>query len=158
MSSRLTFLICGLLCGGSVLGALLTQWFLDWQPCVMCVEIRAWLILASACFFIASLLNLNVFHWGLGAIGCLASIAAAIKGGQLFFLERGWVESFNCSPFANFPNWMPLHEWMPFVFQPQAVCGESIRSLIIPLSAWPFMLSAMCIFACGHAMLKKRRK
>jgi disulfide bond formation protein DsbB len=152
----LSFFLSGLLFGGSVVGALLTQHFLDWQPCVMCVEIRAWLILASVLLLVASAIPLAVLSRAFGVAGLLASLGASYKGGQLFALEVKWVDSFSCSPFARFPSWMPLQEWFPYLFQPQAICGEDIRSLFfIPLSAWPLVLTVASVVICICAIRKK---
>lgn len=94
---------------------------------------------------------------GIAALGFVSAAMAAFKGGQLFSLERGWVESFSCSPFAQFPKWLPLDQWIPYVFQPQAICGESIKRILIPLSAWPLVMLLISGLLVALAFKKKRQ-
>lgn len=124
----------------------------------MCVEIRAWLLLAASLLLVASVLPDGILSRLIGVAGIFGAVGASVKGGQLFALEKGWVESFSCSPFAQFPKWLPLHEWAPYVFQPQAVCGEDIKSILfVPLSAWPLLMTLFIVALCGSAMLKTKK-
>jgi disulfide bond formation protein DsbB len=46
-------------------------------------------------------------------------------------IERYWFEG-SCTMDAPFPNWLPLHEWLPSVFEPWELCGytpEIIRGI-----------------------------
>ena len=46
-------------------------------------------------------------------------------------IERYWFEG-SCTMDAPFPNWLPLHEWLPSVFEPWELCGytpEIIRGV-----------------------------
>ncbi|MFK4132164.1 disulfide bond formation protein B [Pseudomonas luteola] len=137
-----------------VLAAVGSQVFLDWQPCVICVEIRAWLLLAGLLLLTAAVVKPSVVTKVITLLSFVPMSMASWDSYKLFSLEQGWVQSFSCSPFARFPSWLPLHEWMPLFFQPQAICGETVKSILLPLSVWPALVSM--IFAVALIIKIKR--
>lgn len=105
--------------------ALYFQYGMDLQPCVKCINQRAALYGIS----VASLMGyLGVNHF-------LMRITAII--GWLGFAVVGWIQSYqhvdsqlNPHPFFNsceitpfFPQWLPLHEWLPVLFAAPGDCG-----------------------------------
>lgn len=133
--------------------AMFTQVYWGWEPCVMCVEIRAGLIGMAVAMGVAGVVPIAWMRRSLLALGLLSGGWACKVGGELFALEQGWVGSFGCSPFARFPTWLPLHEWLPVVFQPQGICGDAPKSLVgVPLSVWPIVIVLVAIL-----ILVKRR-
>lgn len=134
------------LLGGMVGVAVMAQLVLDWQPCVMCVEIRALLLAAALLFFLAGLMGKGLARKVLVGAAVMAGGWSCWVSGGLFALEKGWVHSFGCSPFARFPSWMPLNEWVPVLFQPEGICGESVKTVLgVPLSAWPILVFIVCV-------------
>lgn len=134
------------LLGGMVGVAVMTQLVLDWEPCVMCVEIRALLLATAALFFLAGVMREGVIRKALVGAAVMAGGWLCWVSGGLFALEKGWVQSFGCSPFARFPSWMPLNEWVPILFQPEGICGESVKTVLgVPLSAWPILVFIACL-------------
>jgi len=111
---------------GLELCALFFQYALDLKPCIMCVYQR----LAIIAIILAGLIG-AVGHklliarvtayvlWGTGAIwGTLLAtehVEMQENSGSLFF---------SCEFIPNFPNWAPLHEWIPFLFEATGDCGE----------------------------------
>lgn len=140
---RVALLVSALAFVGAVVAAVLTQIFMDWQPCVLCVEIRAWMLGAGLLFTLAAMVPGGGVRRAVTALGTFCAIGAAWSGYHLLSIEQGWVQSFSCSPFARFPSWLPLQTWWPTVFQPQAICGDVIKSFLIPLSAWPILMAAV---------------
>ncbi|WP_019613476.1 disulfide bond formation protein DsbB [Psychromonas ossibalaenae] len=105
--------------------ALYFQHIMKLEPCVMCVYERiamlglifAGLIGAAAPQNI--LVRLTAFLvWGV----------SAVWGGLLAVEHTDY--QMNPSPFAtceflpNFPSWAPLHEWLPWLFNPSGDCAE----------------------------------
>lgn len=134
---RLGLFTAAAVCLGAVVAAMFTQLVLGWEPCVMCVEVRAALIAAGLCFVGGGLASNRAFRRVAMALGVFFSLWASKISIQLFALEMGYEESFGCSPFADFPSWMPLNEWLPIIFEPQGVCGDAVKSIgYVPLSLW----------------------
>lgn len=108
------------------LTALYFQYGMGLNPCIMCVYQRL------------AILGL-VFAGMVGAFGCnniLSRVTAfAIAGvssiwGLLIALEHVDMQSnagslfYTCEFIPNFPKWMPLHEWVPAIFEASGDCGE----------------------------------
>jgi disulfide bond formation protein DsbB len=114
------------LCFGLEAGALYYQHALMYYPCELCIYVRVWLagiaLVALAGLFLRKLL------WPMRAM-LMAGIALSIGLGQvvwkLLALDYGFAESGACSLYARFPQWAPLDQWFPTVFQVQATCGET---------------------------------
>lgn len=155
---RPALLLSGCAFIGAVIAAVLTQIYLDWQPCVLCVEIRAWMLGTGLLLIAAAAAGTGSRLRGLLALlGTCCTFGAAWSGYHLLSIEQGWVQSFSCSPFARFPSWLPLQVWVPAVFQPQAICGDAIKSFVIPLSSWPILMMLVHVI-CMIFMIIKHRK
>lgn len=113
------------------LSALYFQHVMKLEPCVMCVYERltmfaivaAGLIGASAPhYLIVRLLAFSV--WALGSVW-----------GLLLAIEHSDYQM-NPSPFAtcdffpNFPEWLPLHELMPWLFNPTGDCSDIVWTFL----------------------------
>ncbi len=124
------------------------QWFLEMDPCEICVYIR----FSQFCILFAGLIivinpklpvlkflglvlawygviqgmiwsiDLNELHH---ASHALDDVMAA--GGDLFAAGGG---EGACSTEPKFPLGLPLHEWFPYEFQPSGICGEDDWSLL----------------------------
>ncbi|MDP2523729.1 disulfide bond formation protein B [Neptunomonas phycophila] len=115
----LIFVVCAAMEGI----ALYYQYALDYGPCVLCAQIRAFIFL----IMIASLLGLlagkyrpvRVFATVLGLLG---SIGMMERSYQTFGIERGFIDG-SCSLDGGFPAALPLNEWLPSIFEPWESCG-----------------------------------
>lgn len=100
--------------------ALFYQYVLDYGPCVLCVHIRAWI----AGLALVALLMLIL--GGPAALGHLVSLGLALglvrSSYQTLGVERGTIVD-ACSMDAQFPSWLPLHQWLPAMFEPWEPCG-----------------------------------
>ena len=111
---------------GLEFAALYFQYVMDLKPCIMCIYSRVaiWGIFFAGVIgylapqqLIARLIAYGL--WGTGAIW-----------GLLIALEHVEMQSsamslfFSCEFIPNFPDWAPLHEWLPFLFEASGDCGE----------------------------------
>lgn len=104
--------------------ALFYQYYLDFEPCVLCVHIRAWVIAlgcvsAVALVFNNSIFRLIAFSASLGLVWLFAMDAY-----ELWKIEAGIMMG-TCSWSAGFPEFLPLNEWAPWLFEIGGLCGES---------------------------------
>jgi disulfide bond formation protein DsbB len=110
-----------------LLGALAAQFFLGWEPCTICVEIR-FLLLASMLGGMAFLVLRKIVPRTatlamLVVTGC--SGGALFLNAKLSLLEHQVIEAFSCSPFPFYSDVFPLQDWLPYVFASGGVCGEN---------------------------------
>ncbi|MGB0895174.1 MAG: disulfide bond formation protein DsbB [Parashewanella sp.] len=118
--------------------ALIFQYVVKLDPCVMCIYQR----LAIFGIVIAALIGLadpksrlvrtlGVLVWGVSA-----------SWGLKLAIELTQMQS-NPSPFATcsflpeFPSWMQLHEWLPSVFMPTGMCSDIPWTFLnVTMSQW----------------------
>jgi disulfide bond formation protein DsbB len=103
--------------------ALYFQLGLELDPCVLCVYQR------SAVFGIAlgGLIGLIAPRLTILRLAGYLAIGGAALLGLRFALQHVAVlggQSFDCSFLPDFPTWLPLHEWLPVLFQPTGMCDE----------------------------------
>ena len=103
--------------------ALYFQYQLGYGPCVLCVEIRALVFAVMLIALVAMLLCqyrliANLMNLALSGAGA----ALYLKSDLLLRIERNQVES-TCGFKADFPQWLPLDQWLPAVFEPWEACG-----------------------------------
>lgn len=101
--------------------ALYYQYFLDYGPCVLCVHVRAWIVGLGA---VALLMIL--FGGSVAFLGHLASLGLSfglLRSSWITLgVERGTIID-SCTMDPQFPEWLPLHLWMPSIFEPWEPCG-----------------------------------
>ncbi|PKH01195.1 disulfide bond formation protein DsbB [Psychromonas sp. MB-3u-54] len=145
------------------LSALYFQHVMHLEPCVMCVYERlAMLGILSAGLLGASAPN-NVFIrlcafllWGISAVwGTLL----AIKHTDYQLHPSPF---FTCDFFPDFPAWAPLHEWLPWLFNPTGDCSDIVwqfldysmpQWLIVSFSIYTLLF---VIFAIGTVLKTKK--
>lgn len=103
--------------------ALIYQYVFYYDPCVLCVHIRAWIL----GMLVASILGLLLRN---SRVGLIISNLLVFMG-SLGFVERsyrtlgtemGFLEG-TCSMNPNFPSFLALNKWLPSVFEPLTSCG-----------------------------------
>lgn len=105
--------------------ALTFQYYMGLAPCIMCIYQR----LAIVGIFCAGVIG------GLGAQSIIARLAAYISWGVgsiwglIIALEHVEIQSsdslfYTCEYVPNFPSWLPLHQWMPWLFEATGDCGD----------------------------------
>lgn len=105
--------------------ALFFQHILGLHPCVMCIYER----IAVLGIVVAGLIGVSnpgskVVRW----CGMLLWGYSAFHGLQLALQHVNYQlhpSPFNvCSPYADFPSWLPLDKWIPWMFMPDGDCSE----------------------------------
>lgn len=105
--------------------ALFFQHVLGYQPCVMCIyqRVAVFGIMAGS---LIGLINPNVFvfRWA----GLLVWAYSSVRGLQLA-LQHTDIQlhpsPFNtCDFLVNFPQWLPLQNWVPWLFNPTGECSD----------------------------------
>ena len=111
--------------------ALVFQYGLGLQPCVMCIYIRLavlGLVLAGLVGAIAparpAVALLGFAVWAVAAMEGLrlSRELVAIQAAGPYSLEA------TCSFLPDFPEWLPLHEWLPEFFMPTGSCTDETWS------------------------------
>ncbi len=138
------------LLGVALLGCgLFFQYYLRLDPCVNCVYERAYVscyIVAGLVGFIAPTLFLFRLLASAGLLG--SSIFGFITALEHFkethlTAEHGLGAS--CRLTARFPDFLPLDEWLPWIFKPHGQCGPLNWSLLsLDMPEW-----LLIIFFCG---------
>ena len=136
-ASWLALAASGLLLEGS---ALFFQYGLDLQPCVMCIYIRLaafGIVLAGLVGAIAparpavALLGFAIWALAAGEGLVLSRELVAIQAAGPYSLET------TCSFLPNFPEWLPLHEWLPQIFMPTGTCTDETWSWLgVSMAEW----------------------
>ena len=115
LASTLFFEFCGLF----------FQHVMGLTPCVMCIYER----IAILGILAAALLALiNPQKWWLRWPALLIWLGSAIEGLRLSLrhvdIQLNPSPFNTCSPFAEFPSWLPLDKWVPWLFNPTGDCAE----------------------------------
>jgi len=117
------WLILLLFCLVSEVGALYYQYVLEYEPCVLCIQVRIWL----ACIILIALLMLWVCRQRIlpvlgHALVTLCLVGLVERSYLLLGTERGWVMG-NCDFELGLPAWLAIEQWWPAVFKVQTSCG-----------------------------------
>lgn len=111
--------------------ALYFQHVMGLEPCVMCVYER----LTMICVMFAGLIGAVAPQFLIVRLTAFITWAVgAIWGLQLALQHTDY--QMNPSPFAtcdffpNFPNWAPLNEWMPWLFNPTGDCSDIVWTFL----------------------------
>ncbi|MCL1077240.1 disulfide bond formation protein DsbB [Parashewanella spongiae] len=147
--------ISWLLLIGTALGleitALWFQYFMKLDPCVMCIYQRLAIFGIFAAGFIGfinpksrAFRSIGVLLWGVSAAW---GLKVAI---ELVQLQSNPSPFATCSFLPEFPNWMPLHEWLPSVFMPTGMCSDSPWSLFnVTMGEWMVVVFIIYIITFG---------
>ena len=104
--------------------ALFYQYDLGYEPCVLCVHIRAWIIALGAISCVALLIPHDFVRTPSFLIGAALLLFLSLDVFELWQIEAGYKMG-SCSWSAGFPEFMPLNEWAPLLFEIGGICGES---------------------------------
>lgn len=133
-------LLIALLCAAMLGGALLTQFWLGWEPCTLCVQIRLWLCIAGAAALLLALAGVVKQAWLavlLWPVLLAAAGMAVFDNAHVVLIETGLMDSFSCSPFPFYSDYLPLHEYWPDVFMSGGICGQNDYFIFgIPFTGW----------------------
>ncbi len=118
-----------LLTSASIAFALYYQYVLEWEPCVLCIQIRIIMfgltLLAFLMIFLSRIKLIRLF----GFIGqSVLGVLLFLKCRELYRIEIGLDEA-GCMFNAGLPSWFDLEAWLPSIFEVRSACGESPKVL-----------------------------
>ena len=158
------WLVLFLSASGLLITALYMQHIQGLQPCVQCVYQRI-AVLGIAVFAAIGLMQpQHTLNRIIGLLGWLASAAAGLYiANYHVWLQTAANPLFtSCSPYPDFPSWLPLHEWVPFFFAAGGLCTDlSWQLLGMVMSEWMRIIFALYLVAAVWVicirLLKQRR-
>ena len=156
VTSRLAWFLLAISALGLELAALYFQCGMQLDPCVLCVYERnavALILLAG----IVGLVNPNRFT--LRIIGYLLWAGGTIWGLYLTTkhsaIQMGLIEgSASCDFVANYPSWIQLDKWIPWLFNPTGFC-EDIQWQFLGLSMPQSMVVINVFFLIAFVVVMK---
>ncbi len=104
--------------------ALFYQYYLEEPPCVLCIQVRIWVLT----LFIVALYGffLNCCRWSCAMAHFLTlgiSIALLNRAWHLYQIENGGGGIGSCTMELGLPSWFALDKWFPAFFEVQTTCG-----------------------------------
>lgn len=140
--------------------ALYFQHGMGLKPCVMCIYERVALfviLIAGVIGWIAPKLALvRWFALGLGLFGAIKGINLAIKHTDYQLNPGPWNQ---CSPFVDFPETLPLNQWLPAVFEATGDCGKiTWQFLGFSMPQWLIVVFAVYIVILGLLILSQFKR
>lgn len=105
--------------------ALFFQHVMGLHPCVMCIYERLALlgILAAGLLGVANPQNTWI-RWSALSLWGFSSFQGLLLAVRHTDYQLNPSPFNQCSPFADFPSWMPLDQWVPWLFFPDGDCSE----------------------------------
>lgn len=105
--------------------ALYYQYAMAWEPCVLCIHIRIYMLGLMALSLLMIFLSQIKLIRLLGFIGQSAlAIPLFLKCRELYRIEIG-LEEAGCLFNAGLPTWFDLEAWLPSIFEVRSACGDS---------------------------------
>lgn len=142
------------LCACTEAVALFYQYQLDYGPCVLCVQIRAWI--AGLMLVMATLLLVR--HTPRRVVTLANLLLLLLASGFVYSayitlgIERGFVDG-SCSLQQPFPSWLPLHTWLPVLFEPWETCGYTPELLFGISMAEGLIVFALALWLLAATLL-----
>ena len=105
--------------------ALYYQYILQFYPCALCVQVRAWVVGAMLSSAISFYFRGSFWVRFFGLFLTIVFVSGAFYTSYYAWgVENGTVIS-TCSMGAGFPSFMPLDQWIPLFFGASGPCGQS---------------------------------
>lgn len=156
LKSRSAWLMLAVSALGLELSALYFQYALQLDPCVLCVYERN----AVALIFLAGVIGsinpniyvLRISGYLLWSVGTIWGLYLSVKhsGIQMGIIE----DSASCDFVANYPSWMQLDRWIPWLFNPTGFC-EDIQWQLLGLSMPQSMVVINTLYLIVFAVVIK---
>ncbi len=118
--------------------ALFFQYGMGFSPCVMCVYERV----ALFCILFSCLVAwFAPQSWFWRILGLILALISSIKGTLIalkhvdFQLHPSpWNQ---CEILPDFPHWLPLDKWLPFLFHPTGSCSDKVWTFLdLSMAQW----------------------
>lgn len=135
-------------------GALYYQYVLDEWPCVLCIQVRIWvmafvLLAILALFFTGSRTAMRWFH----AASVIIMLGLLERSWRVLAVERGWIFG-DCEMDLGMPAWFALDKWFPWLFEVQTSCGYTpLIAFNISMAEVLLVISATLLLLCSTLFL-----
>lgn len=106
-----------------LLVALVFQYDLGHEPCLICIQIRLWVslwLLISLFGWVITPNSLTGFLTHASVV--LIAVGLVERSYQLLGTERGFVFG-DCGFMLGLPEWFAIEEWIPWLFRVETPCG-----------------------------------
>jgi len=155
MPSRRRYWLVILLSAVSLMfAALYYQYIQELQPCLMCIQVRIWLVVLIFVSIFGMLTRTQ--RWSnLVAQSGLLIIAGGLaeRAYMLLGTERGFVFS-DCGFDLGLPDWLAIDVWFPRLFQVETTCGYTPEIIFgITMAEALMVLSVVMCTICGLAFI-----
>lgn len=129
------------------LTALYFQHGMALQPCVLCIYERVALfgvLIAGIVGLLApQRLVIRLMAIGIGLASAVKGLFIALKHVDYQMNPAPWKQ---CSVFADFPETLPLDQWLPFMFKPTGSCNEITWTFLgVSMAQWIVVIFAFYI-------------
>ena len=124
------------------------QYVLEEAPCVLCIHFRIIHLAMILIALVALLVRKNKVGRIFTALALFAtSVVMAERTYQLLGTERRFVVA-ECSFKLDFPEWIAVDKWLPWLFDPKTSCGYTPELLfgITMAEAFVVVSAVMLIF------------
>ncbi|MDH3389137.1 MAG: disulfide bond formation protein B [Gammaproteobacteria bacterium] len=135
--------------------ALYYQYVRDEWPCVLCIQVRIWVVAFTllgllAIFFTGFKVAMKVFH----GISVVIMFGLLERSWRVLAVERGWIFG-DCEMDLGMPAWFALDKWFPWIFEVQTSCGYtplilfdiSLAEVLLVFSVFLSIISAALFVA-----------
>ncbi|WP_113906463.1 disulfide bond formation protein DsbB [Aliidiomarina celeris] len=129
-----------------ILTALYFQYAMGLEPCVQCIYQRTAMLAIALAAWLAVINPNHSLLRGIGFTGWLVGAAAGLSSAH----HHVWLQTASnplfasCSPYPDFPSWLPLHEWLPSFFAAGGLCSDNSWSFMgMFMSEWMRIIFAV---------------
>jgi disulfide bond formation protein DsbB len=103
--------------------ALFYQYQLDELPCVVCIHFRLLFVLVILFAVLGLFTRKSKFGNIISSLGIVSSFAFMTERAYVLLgTERRFIHG-ECSFGLNFPDWIAVDKWLPWIFEPKTSCG-----------------------------------
>jgi len=109
--------------------ALYYQHVLDEDPCVLCIQVRIWVLGLILVALLALAVRRTWFNGFAHVLTAVVSAGLLERSYQLLGTERGFLYG-DCGFDLGLPAWLALDKWFPAVFRVETSCGYTPELLL----------------------------
>ncbi len=138
---------------GLNLSALYFQYGLGLEPCIMCIYQRTavyGVLLAALLPLLFNIAPVRVLAYVLWGYAAIEGLLVAIEHVDIQQAENSFFAF--CEIVPNFPEWAPLHEWLPGLFAATGDCGD-INWQFMDMSMPQWMIVVFSIYTAIFALV-----
>ncbi len=142
--------------------ALFFQYFLEEQPCAMCIHVRLWVSLFVIVSFVGLLTRGNrIINAIANLFTALIAVGLIERSYMLLGTERGFVFS-DCGFDLGLPTWFAIDEWLPQLYRVETLCGYTpeilfgitMAEMLIVMSGLLLLVSSAVFLASVVSLIK----